>query len=182
VDEGLERMLRELLPLPADVGDVSFDTPTGNWSAQLSRITVNLFLYDVSRSNQPPRSPTRRIAADGTALRRIPQPMVQLSDLVRAWAGSPRDEHQLLGDVLARLAGLTTLPEQYLPDDLSSSVQLNVPDDPDNRSHAVFSAAGGQLKAAFTLLATVAADTFDWRVAAPAVERVDGRVLPRSRP
>lgn len=172
VDEGLERLLREVLPLPPDLGDISFDAPTGNWSAQLSRITVNLFLYDVARSNQPVRAPTRRDDADGRAERRVPQPMVQLSYLVSAWAGSARDEHQLLGDVLSRLAGLSALPEEHLPSGLASTVQLNFGEDNGNRPRDIFSAAGAQLKASFTLLASVAADTFDWTAAAPPVERI----------
>ena len=57
LETGLERLLRSELPLPDDVGDVTFDAPTSNWSAQLSRVTVNLFLYDISRSSQPARSP-----------------------------------------------------------------------------------------------------------------------------
>jgi hypothetical protein len=181
VDDGLERLLRASLPLPPDVGDVSFDTPTGNWSAQLSRITVNLFLYQVSRSTDPSRTPVRRVDADGVAARRLPQPMVQLGYLVSAWAGSPRDEHQLLGDTLSRLASLTALPDEYLPDNLSSSVQLNISADPDNRAREVFSAAGAQLKAAFTLVVTVAADTFDWSAPAPPVQQVATLLAPIPR-
>ncbi|MCU1688834.1 MAG: hypothetical protein JWN20_762, partial [Jatrophihabitantaceae bacterium] len=53
VEDGLEAMLRSALPLPADVGDISFDPPASTWSAQLSRITVNLFLFEVARISQP---------------------------------------------------------------------------------------------------------------------------------
>ena len=50
VDTGLEALLRKGLPLPETVGDISFESPSGTWSAQLSRITVNLFLFGVGRS------------------------------------------------------------------------------------------------------------------------------------
>ena len=50
IDTGLESLLREGLPLPKSLGDISFESPSGTWSAQLSRITVNLFLFGVGRS------------------------------------------------------------------------------------------------------------------------------------
>ena len=115
VDSGLERLLRARLPLPEEVGDVAFDTPSSGWSAQLSRITVNFFLYDVQRSTLPSRSATLRPEENGgSQLRRRPQPMVQLAYLVSAWAGNPRDEHQLLGRVVSLLAGTEVLPDEHL--------------------------------------------------------------------
>jgi hypothetical protein len=170
VDSGLEKLLRTRLPLPEDLGDISFDTPNGTWSAQLSRITVNLFLYDVQRSSQP-SAPMTRTPEGGPAQRRRPQPMMQLGYLVSAWAGSPRDEHQLLGDVISILTGVEVLPEELLPAGLSSSVRLTL-GDPENRAREIWSASGGSLKASFSLLATTAADTFDWEVQAPPVERI----------
>jgi hypothetical protein len=44
LEDGLEKLLREELPLPPQVGEISFDAPTRSWSAQLSRLTINLFL------------------------------------------------------------------------------------------------------------------------------------------
>jgi hypothetical protein len=170
VDSGLEKLLRTRLPLPEEMGVVSFDAPNGTWSAQLSRITVNLFLYDVQRSNQP-SGPTVRTPESGQAQRRRPQPMMQLGYLVSAWAGSPRDEHQLLGDVVSILAATEVLPETLLPDGLSSTVRLTLGDS-DNRVREVWSAAGGSLKASFTLTATVAADSFEWELTPPPVERI----------
>ena len=61
VDTGLEALLRDRLPLPATLGDISFESPSGTWSAQLSRITVNLFLFGVGRSGQQPRPATDRV-------------------------------------------------------------------------------------------------------------------------
>lgn len=179
VDEGLERLLRAVLPLPEDVGDVSFEAPTGTWSAQLSRITVNFFLYEVARSHHPARAATQRTDANGRAERRAPQPMVELNYLVSAWAGGPRDEHQLLGDVISRFAALDTLPAEHLPDELSSTVHLGFGADERNRPRDVWGAAGGQLKASFTLQATVAADTFDWQDQAPLVTRIQALAAPR---
>jgi Pvc16 N-terminal domain len=171
VDSGLEKLLRTRLPLPEELGDISFDPPSGTWSAQLSRITVNLFLYDVQRSTMP-SAPMVRTPTDGPAQRRRAQPMIQLGYLVSAWAGSPRDEHQLLGDVVSIMAGVEAIPVDLLPDGLSSTVRLSM-GDPDNRSREIWSASGGSLKASFSVMATVAADSFGWELLPPLVERIE---------
>lgn len=162
VDEGLERMLRAELPLPEDMGDISFDIPSNTWAAGLSRITVNLYLYDVNRSNHPNRAPMRRQNADGSYERRKPLPMVELNYLVSAWAGNPRDEHQLLGDVLARMASVDALPVEHLPVQLSSSVAMMFVEDERHKTRDIWNGAGGALKASFSIKITVAADSFDW--------------------
>jgi hypothetical protein len=37
IDAGLEALLRNGLPLPETLGDVSFESPSGTWSAQVHR-------------------------------------------------------------------------------------------------------------------------------------------------
>lgn len=181
VDDSLEKFVRAQLPLPDDLGDVTFESPTSNWSAQLSRITVNFFLYEVGLSDQPTRAAIRRVTDGGVTERRIPQPMVRLSYLVSAWAGSPRDEHQLLGDLVSRFAGLAVLPDQYLTSTLSSSVHVRMVYDEANKPRDVWSGSGGQLKASFAIEVSVAADTYDWTGAAPAVSRIEALTKPVPR-
>jgi hypothetical protein len=173
VDAALEKLVRTRLGLTEDLCDVAFEVPSTTWSAQLTRITVNLFLYDVSRSAQPSRSQTRPTATgEGQpAMFRRPQPMIQLAYLVSAWAGSPRDEHQLLSDLTSLLAGIEQVPPDLLSDDLSSSVQLALGDER-NTGRELWQGAGGSLRPAIFVRATVAADTFDWEREAPAVERI----------
>lgn len=179
VDSSLERLLRARLPLPEEIGDISFDPPDATWSAGLSRITVNLFLYDVQRSAMPPRGAVQG-GPDRPGMRRRPQPSIQLGYLVSAWAGSARDEHQLLGDVVSILAGTAVLPEEFASPELASSVQLMLGEDPRNANRDIWSAAGGRLKASVVVQAIVSADTFDWEQEAPRVQRVE--VLSRPRP
>lgn len=181
VDESLERFIRARLALTDDLGDVTFDAPTSNWSAQLSRITVNLFLYDVGLSNQPSRSAVRRVGENGAAQQRAPQPMVRLGYLISAWAGSPRDEHQLLGDLVSLFAAQSVVPAEYVTGALSSAVQIRLVADDVNRPRDVFSGSGGQLKAAFALEATVAADSYEWTPEAPPVDRIVGLTHPVPR-
>jgi hypothetical protein len=174
VDEGLERLVRAEVPLPEEIGDVSFDAPSTTWSAALARPTVNLFLYDLARSEHTNRAPTRRVDENGTRQRRAPQPMIQLSYLVSAWADNPRDEHQLLGEVISRFAGMEILPPEYLPRALSSSVHLSLVDQNQQQARDIWSGAGGALKAAFSLNATVAADTFGWTQEPPLITSIEG--------
>ncbi|MBO3088038.1 DUF4255 domain-containing protein [Cellulomonas dongxiuzhuiae] len=180
VQDGLERLLRASLPLPTEQGDVVFDAPTSTWSATVNRLTVNLFLYDVARSGQPARMDAPVRHTDGTVVRRrFPLPMVELSFLVSAWAGSTRDEHQLLGDVLTRLLAHPTVPAEHAPAALESSVQLAVATDERNRPRDLWTSLGGQVRASFTLVTTVAADAYPWRDAPTAVAGVETRLSRR---
>ncbi|WP_170981633.1 DUF4255 domain-containing protein [Nocardioides dongxiaopingii] len=179
VDEGLEQLVRRRLPLPEDVGDVSFDTPTSTWAAQLSRLTVNLFLYGLDRSSQPTRTAQARVDASGRAERRAPLPMVELDYLVSAWAGSPRDEHQLLSDVVSLFAGVPVLPLDLTHANLNSTVTLGFGSDPTMRPREIWQGVSGQLKACAVIRATVAADTWDWEDQAAAVERVSVLAAPK---
>jgi hypothetical protein len=181
VDESLEKFIRERMALGDDLGDVTFDAPTSNWSAQLSRITVNLFLYDVGLSTQPSRAAMRRVGADGSVQQRAPQPMVRLGYLVSAWAGSPRDEHQLLGDLVSLFAASVSIPVEHMVGNLSSTIQVRLVADDMNRPRDVFAGSGGQLKAAFALEVTVAADSYEWEGEAPRVERIAALTHPIPR-
>jgi hypothetical protein len=172
VDESVEKFIRDRMALSDELGDVTFEAPTSNWSAQLSRITVNLFLYDVGLSSQPSRTAIRRVSDNGVAQTRAPQPMVRLGYLVSAWAGSSRDEHQLLGDLVSLFAAPTQIPAEHMVGNLSSTIQLRMVSDDVNRPRDVFAGSGGQLKAAFTLEATVASDSYEWEGEAPRVDRI----------
>ncbi|WP_420121038.1 DUF4255 domain-containing protein [Nakamurella sp.] len=171
IDAGLESFLRAELPLPEAVGDVSFDPPSGTWSAQLSRITVNLFLFGIGRSPQQPRPSVDR-EVNGRAQRRRPIPMLELHYLVSAWAGVVRDEHQLLGDALACLVQASALPPEHLAVPLPSGVQLTVEPYDNSRAKDVWTTVGGAIKPSFELIVTSAADAPAFADLPPRVERI----------
>src|SRR3954471_13168275 len=105
LDETLEAFLRDVVPLPARDVDVAFDAPDGEWSAALSsRPTVDLYLWDI-RPNLAERDYGEMIVeeTDGRRFRRDPLPRIDCRYLVTAWTSEVRDEHSLLGDVLAAL-------------------------------------------------------------------------------
>lgn len=177
IDSGLEAMLRAALPLPESVGDVSFESPSGTWSSQLNRITINLFLFGVGRSSQQPRPAVDR-DQNGRAQRRPPIPMLELHYLVSAWAGVVRDEHQLLGDVLACLLESTALSAEHLPVALPSPVQLTIEPYDGSRAKDVWATVGGTIKPSFELVVTCAADSPAFADLAPRVERIEALVAP----
>jgi hypothetical protein len=96
----LQAWLREQLPLPADIGDISFDSPDATWSTALTRPTVNLFLFDIARAAQPSLPVPPRRDQSGTLVQDRPAPCVSFSYLLSTWGGGVREEHRLLGDAV----------------------------------------------------------------------------------
>jgi hypothetical protein len=175
IDQALERLLREHVPLPADIADISFEPPDGTWGAALSRITVNLYLFDVNRSPQPSRPPAERLRDDGRVERRPPLPLVRLYYMVTAWAGSTRDEHQLLGDLITCILGQETLPPEYLSVVLPSPAQLSLAQRDGRRPGELWGGLHGSLRPSFELEVTVALDAA-WKLAPTQVATIEGKV------
>jgi Pvc16 N-terminal domain len=180
VEQGLEKLVRTALPLPEQVGDVSFDPPSRTWAAQLSRITVSMFLFGVGRSPQPPRPVADRSDPSGRILRRQPLPMIQLNYLVSAWAGNVRDEHELLGDVLGCFLLHQALPAELAAPGLLSSVQIALAPADTPRVKDVFASVEGSMRAAFEIVLTTALDVGAWADAPPSVQRIEALTAPLS--
>jgi hypothetical protein len=179
-DEALERLLRSKIPLPTDAGDVSFAQPSIAWAERLSRPTINLFLYEVKPSTRPSASVVRRTDADGRAQRRAPSPVMEMNYLVSAWAPSPLVEHQLLSEVISRLSVINILPIPNSTEQGGSPVQLIFGGDTDNRLRDIWTAAGGRLRASFTLSVVTAIDAFPWVDQAPPVTQILRGIAQRS--
>lgn len=178
IDSGLEALIRDRLPLPASLGDVSFDPPSGTWSAQLSRITVNLFLFGVGRSPQPPRPAVDRVTDAGVRQRRPQLPMIELHYLVSAWAGTVRDEHQLVGELLSHFLLHQVIPGDYLPDTVISPMQLAVAPHDNNRAKDVWSTVGGSIKPSFEAVVSTPIDALPYIDLPPQVERIESLLAP----
>ena len=121
LDDVLKQLLIRELPIKNGEVDVRFDQPKHEWSARISRPTLNLFLYDV-RENQKLRQTqpawgTERLP-DGTGVQRRKPVRMDLHYLITAWATAPEDEHRLLGRTLMALLRFANLPEDLLPDSL----------------------------------------------------------------
>jgi hypothetical protein len=117
----LDEVLRTLLIREIDIKDnevdVTFDQPKREWSARLSKPTLNLFLFDL-RENLRLRGAEQYTTVnrpDGNSeIRRNPVRMA-LRYLLTAWVKEPEDEHLLLSSALMAL-----LRNPFIPADLLS--------------------------------------------------------------
>ncbi len=119
LDETLRQLLMAEIPIKNGEVEVSFDQPKREWSARLSKPTVNLFLYDVRenvvlRQHQWERMPDNPGDIRNTArLKRTPF-RIDCYYMLTTWAAEPDDEHRLLSRSLMALFRFPVLPEDRL--------------------------------------------------------------------
>jgi hypothetical protein len=167
VTESLEAFLKQPgLPPPLRDAAIRFDRPTDPYA--IDQTTVNVFLFEVRenlelRSNE---SVTRRVG--GQSLVEPPALRASCLYLVTAWpvgGDLPKQEHQLLAQVLQLLAGAPTIPSAFL----TPQLQLQEPPlpvmvvQPDGmRNPAEFWAAiGNRIKASLLVSVTMSLKVFD---------------------
>lgn len=174
LDDSLEAFLRAEVPLaPSDV-DVSFDAPDRDWGAAVTKPTVNLFLWDVRRNLDEREAGWTVAEAEGKRVRARQKPRVDFRYIVTAWTSDVRDEHALLGSVLATLLEHGELPEQHLQGSYAPVRPLPSLDvaPPDGRDQAEFwEALGGQLKPGLDMVVTATIDAAQLAEAGPPVFR-----------
>lgn len=121
VDEALREFLVRELPVRNNEIEIAFEQPKREWSARLSRPTLNLFLRDL-RENPKLRAPQpgmqRMVNGDMAQISRQAV-RIDLHYLVTAWARDPLDEHRILARMLSVL-----FRYRKIPDDI---VSLHVP-------------------------------------------------------
>jgi hypothetical protein len=175
LDESLEEFLRAAVPLPRREIDVSFAAPDKDWSARVSRPTVNLYLWDIRR-NLSERDLGMQTLPDeaGRPNRRAPLPRVDCRYLVTAWTTDIRDEHALLGATLSALLLHPELEPEYLQGAYRDvvpvpTIEVGAGDGRDNSDF--WSALGGQLKPGLDVTVTATVDSGLLVPAGPPVER-----------
>jgi len=123
LDEALRRFLIRELPIHNGEVDVKFDQPKREWSARVSRPTLNVFLYDI-RENQKLRQTQATWEMvrndDGTVTKYRKPARLDLHYMLTAWATEAEDEHRLLSRTLMALFRYPTLPEELLPESFGS--------------------------------------------------------------
>lgn len=114
VDDTLKELLVQKVPIDTTLIDIKFDMPNKDWSATVTKPTINLFLYDV-RENQDLRSNQRTITRNGNTGTETRAPVrIDLRYMITAWTTDIADEHQLLGRVLSALLQFPLLPPEVL--------------------------------------------------------------------
>jgi len=123
LNEVLRQLLIREIPIKNNEVEIKFDQPRREWSARLSRPTLNLFLYDL-RENQKlrqtqPMWEIERTRDGGVEKRRKPVRM-DLHYMITVWTTDPEDEHRLLTRTLLALFRHPLLPEELLPASLQN--------------------------------------------------------------
>jgi len=184
LDDGLEAFLRaELGPAAAGL-DVSFALPDKDWAAGVNRPTLNLFLYALSPVSSETAVGLEELERDGQRCRRPVLPRMAFSYLVSAWVADGRDEHRLLGAVLAVLTRTRPLEPPHLPEGLASvrpypnlQLDMNPPDGTD-----LWPALGGRYHPSLSLVVNASVDPGFAVVTAPPPEEIGLSVVDRRQP
>lgn len=183
LDDALQSLVQRRL---SNTGvDVSFEAPDAEWSAAIGRPTVNLFLWDIRPSDDSASGIETIRTEDGTVVRRPVLPRIELRYLVTAWATAGRDEHQLLGSLVAVLARPQEIDADLLAPGIRHlrplpSVVLAVRDPGDRADF--WNALGGRYHPGLDLVVKATVDPgMVWEVP-PAPDSLDLEVVDRREP
>lgn len=174
LDETLKQLLIKKVPLdPAEV-DVCFDMPGQEWSAGVTKPTVNLYLYDI-RENHDLRAYDWELEhnQDKTATRRRLPVRVDLTYLITVWTNAVDDEHRLLWYVLGTLFRHPVIPADIFQGELAGqdyilSTTVAQPDGPLRNPADFWASLDNRLKASINYIITVPLD-LDMQFTAPVV-------------
>ena len=166
IDEVLRQLLIRGIPIRNGEVDVVFDQPTRDWTARLSRPTLNLFLHNV-RENVRLRGSQQWFMEqnpDGSVTQRRAPARIDLHYMITAWANEPDDEHNLLARALMALLREPNLPKDLLPESLESQplpCPLQVAQEDAARNPGeVWNALDNEMRPSISLMVTVAIDPY----------------------
>ena len=163
LDKTLEKVLVQGGNITPNQIDISFDQPSGEWSARLSRPTLNCWCFDV-RENLKLRSMEMTTARNGNQGRTVFAPRrMDLTYLITSWASKVEDEHQLLWRALAALKRVQSIEPRDCEGLLryqTHDVPLLVADTSNTSINLVdlWGVLENQMRLGFTLTATVELD------------------------
>jgi len=165
LDLSLEKIIYEQGKINRNEIDISFEIPTGDWSARLSRPTIDLWCFDLRENTKLRNSDITGAIARGerTARMTAPPRRYDLCYLVTAWVRKVEDEHQLLWRALASLIQVPVLVTDMGVGgvrDQPFDIPLKVANMPEFQISItdLWNVANNQMRLGFTLMATVALD------------------------
>jgi hypothetical protein len=166
LDSTLEKLLINEGKINKSEIDIAFEQPTGEWSARLSRPTLNMYCYDLRENiklRSMEHSMNRDMPANNSRTTVAPRRM-NVSYLVTAWARKIQDEHQLLWRALATLKRYSFLDPQACEGLLryqTYRIPLTVADLTDHPVNItdLWSVMDNQMRLGFIVVATVELDT-----------------------
>lgn len=173
LDESIEAFFRASVPLGSTEVDVSFEPPDREWSAKLTRPTVNIFLWDIRRSASRSRAGLEEVEREGIRVRRMALPMIELRYLITAWTSDHGDERALLGGVMSAILRHSHIPEEFLALPIAGGRPPSILMARSGEEHIdVFRALEGQLKPGINMVTVAEVDTGEGAPLAPGVADV----------
>ncbi|MEM7536647.1 MAG: DUF4255 domain-containing protein [Chloroflexota bacterium] len=133
LDDALEQLFVQGIPITNQEVDISFEQPTRSWSSRLSRPSINIFMHDI-RENASLRglNPIYNTEYYGTSHASVSMRPVafNIHYVITAWANEPSDEHRILSRIMAVLVRERQMPDDllstYLPEYTETGVQFMV--------------------------------------------------------
>ena len=177
IDATLEAFFRATVPLSAQDVDVAFEPPDRDWTAKLTRPTVNLFLWDIRRSTDRARAGLEELERDGRVVRRPPLPLIELRYLATAWTSDHGDERALLAGLMRTILAHSEIPETFVAEPLRElpTLKLLMARSADEQPD-LGSILDGQLKPGIRIMVVAAVDTDVYTPAGPPVEALEVRL------
>ena len=164
LDETIKQLLVKKGALESGEVDISFETPNREWSASISKPTVNIYLYDL-RENHELRTTEWMIerGANGIATRKKNPSRVDLSYLITVWTNDIEDEHRLLWSVMQTLFCYPDIPVELLSGRLAGqdypiNTKTAQPDGLFNNPADFWTALDNQLKPSVNYVVTLPLD------------------------
>lgn len=117
LDETIRQLLIAELPVKNGEIDISFEQPKREWSARISKPTVNMFLYDLRENATLRQHGWERLApGNGNNLAHLKRTPFRVDCLymLTTWAAEPDDEHRLMTRALLALFRYPVLPDDRL--------------------------------------------------------------------
>ena len=188
LDEVVRKLLIREMPIQNGEVDIEFNQPRRDWSARVSRPTLNIFLYDIRenqklRQTQPMWETERN--PDGNATQRRKPVRVDLHYMLTAWATEPEDEHRLLSRALMALFRFANLPEDLLTEGLQvqgKQIPVMVAQYSElNNSTDIWNVLDNEMRPAISMIITLSIDPYA-PLTVPLVSHREIRIGPSAIP
>jgi hypothetical protein len=164
LDETIKQLLIKKGGIDPSAVDIEFKTPNREWSASISKPTINAYLYDI-RENHALRGTEFSVSRDdnGHATRKKNPSRIDLSYLITAWTSDIVDEHHLLWNALATLFRYPELPDDVMTGQLAAENYIiktlaAQPDGLFNNPADFWSALDNEIKPSINYVVTVPLD------------------------
>ena len=131
LDDTLVELLKQKYLTPenkTDQIDIVFNRPDKIWEGGVTKLTINLFLYDI-RENLQLRTNERYITRNGTSGQEIyAATRMDFTYLISVWSKASstveiEEEHEILGKVLTTLLSYPVLPPEVLKGEIAQQSQ-----------------------------------------------------------